>query len=253
MKSLSLNVFFLLTVLFALSSVSKAQVNLDKAYLGKTGNTLFYDLNDQNSIWVIPKYLEATAANEVILNGTEYRVRYHVGLPASSIADLQPQAGSPLIFRAFRATEVTLEQLIDIDPKLKPQILALGDIGMFGENIPYSVSIESKKFPNAAKRTVKRLFDGKQRLVLGRIHYHFSAFRSGQLFQAQSTVAVLTPKSIKELKTKPKNALSEIFSAPANVEIPLLPIDQVYTPQILFNSQSGCWGKGLEDTICLKD
>lgn len=253
MKSLFLNLFLCLNVLFIFSSISKAQVNLDKAYLGKTGNTLFYDLNDPNSIWVIPKYLEATSANEVILNGTEYRVRYHVSLPATSIIDLQPQAGSPLVFRAFRATEVALEQLIDIDPKLKPQIVALGDIGMFGENIPYSISIESKKFPNAAKRVVKRLFDGKQRLVLGRIHYHFSAFRSGQLFQAQSTVAVLTPKSIKEVKTRLKNAFSETLLSSTNVELPLLPMDQTYTPQILFNSQSGCWGKGLEDTICLKD
>jgi len=256
-----------------------AQVNLDRAYLGKTGNTLFYDINDQNLIWVIPKYLDATSANDILQIGSEYRVRYNVSLPEQTLVDLAPQAGSPLRFRAFRATQVTLEQLTDVDPRLKPNIIPLGDIGMFGETISYNISIQSRYYPNTAKNLTKHLFDGKRSFLLGRVFYYFSAIRSGQLFQAQSVVAILTPKKTPISKVKIKVAALEDSSFDQNkfksshfkIEFLLEPQGhphpplkyvthselqfdtQAYNPQILFNSQSGCWNKGTENVICLND
>lgn len=219
---------------------ANAQVNLDKSYNGRTGNTLFYDLNDSNIVWAIPKYLEATSANDILIVGLEYRVRYNVGLPAKTIADLVPEAGSPLSFRAFRATEVTLEQLTDIDPKFKPTIIPLGDIGMFGESIPYSLTLSAKHYPIGAKRTANHLFNGDHAYMLGRVLYHFSASRSGQLFQAQSAVAILTPKK----------KVAHTFTL---MEDNLTLSDDTYTPQIKYNSQTSCWDKVEENVICLKD
>lgn len=217
---------------------ANAQVNLDKSYNGKTGNTLFYDLNDTNVVWAIPKYLEATSADDILTVGSEYRVRYNVGLPAKTVADLIPETGSSLIFRAFRATEVTLEQLTDIDPKFKPVVIALGDIGMFGETIPYSLTLSARHYPIGARRTANHLFDGDHAYMLGRVLYHFSAFRSGQLFQAQSAVAILTPK---------KKSTS-VFSLMSDGIL-----EDTYSPQIRYNSQTSCWDKIEENVICLKD
>lgn len=267
------------TILFLtlLSSLVHAQVNLDRAYLGKTGNTLFYDLNDPNTVWAIPPNLEATSLDDVVKVGTEYRVRYNVSLPKQTLLDLVPPENSPLVFRAFRATEFSLEQLTDVDPRLKPNIIPLGDMGMFGENIPYSISLQAKHYPNLAKKTAYQLFDGKHMLLLGRVIYYFSAVRSGQLFQAQSVVGILAPKAkVATPLQKPKlktNALNhksdpkideiwhnleEMFEAqrggPPYTPSPLLitPTES-YNPQILFQSQTACWDKGIENVICLKD
>lgn len=270
----------LLLTLLSWSVLSQAQVNLDRAYLGKTGNTLFYDLNDANSIWAIPKYLEATPLNEVVKVGSEYRVRYNVSLPETTLLDLAPIAESPLVFRAFRATEFTLEQLTDVDPRLKPNIIPLGDMGMFGEQIPYSISLQAKHYPNLAKHTTEHLFDGKRMMLLGRIFYSFSAARSGQLFQAQSVVAILAPKkAIVTPPQKPKSrvpafggsiddeiaetlskvaeslkAFKQSSNNPEELSPMLIPTPTgSYIPQILFHSQSECWDKGIENVICLKD
>lgn len=226
---------------------ANAQVNLDKSFNGKSGNTLFYDLNDANVVWAIPKYLEATSANDILEIGSEYRVRYTVGLPLKTLGDLIPEPGSTLTFRAFRATQAALEQMSDIDPKLKPVITALGDIGMFGESIPYNVSISKLHYPNTARHAAYHYFDGKHAYIVGRILYHFSAARSGQLFQAQSTIAILTAK---------KKSLPMMFSENLGgngVGTMDTVLDETYTPQILYNSLSGCWGKSIENAICLKD
>jgi hypothetical protein len=254
----------ILMSLFVLNSLGMAQVNLDKAYLGKTGNTLFYDLNDQNTIWVIPKYLEAKNANEIFQVGTEYRVRYNVSLPEQALFDLAPQSGSPLTFRAFRATETILDQTSDIDPILKPKIQPLGDIGMFGESIPYSIVLQAKNHPNSAKRTARHLFDGKRSYLLGRITYYFSAIRSGQPYQAQSTVAILAIRKQAPAPSKKQKLVNSFFASTsssietshstANLVDPNDPmLNQSYNPLILLNSQTDCWNKSLENVICLKD
>jgi hypothetical protein len=233
---------YLFIILTVFCTTANAQVNLDKSYNSKTGNTLYFDVTDQNVVWAIPRFLEAKSSNEILTVGKEIRVRYTVSLPEKTIVDLVPEAGSTLNFRAFRATESKLEQTIDIDPKFKPTIVPLGDINMFGESIPYSLNLDAKHYPNGARYVAKHLFDGKIGYVLGRIAYYFSASRSGQLYQAQSTVAILVPKK-KQIKT---NMFAVDFKIDA-LE------DAAFSPEIQYNSQTACWGKALENVICLKD
>lgn len=217
--------------------------------------------------------------------GSAWHVRYTVGLPQKTLTDLVVPENSPLVFRAFRATEVKLEQMTDIDPKLKPQIIPLGDIGMFGEKIPYSLSLQAKHYPNTAQYTARHLFNGQRSYLLGRIFYYFSAVRSGQLFQAQSVVAILAPRTQVPKPTAPKKKKSTTLARGADLTVPLTEYEQSeamtlmmssvesinkalmqyqsentdssslekYNPRILFHSQSQCWDQGLENVICLKD
>lgn len=272
-----MKVLLFLTLL--VSSLVRAQVNLDRAYLGKTGNTLFYDLNDPNTIWAIPPHLEATSLDDVVKVGSEYRVRYSVSLPQQTVLDLIPPENSPLTFRAFRATQFSLEQLTDVDPRLKPHIIPLGDMGMFGEKIPYTITLQAKHYPHLAKKTAYHLLNGKHMLLLGRVIYYFSAARSGQLFQAQSVVGILAPKIKVTTPLQKAKLTTHALNHKANPEIdeawhqleemlevlksgspstpnPLHVVSNSlgnYAPQILFQSQTACWDKGMENVICLKD
>ncbi len=256
-----LNITVLVAVISLTSLCSFSQVNLDRPYLGKTGNTLFFDTHEPKLIWSIPKFLEATNANDIVRVGDEYRVRFNVSFPEKSKVDLAPQEeGSPLVFRAFRATQVSLETFADIDPKLNPTISALGDYGMFGESIPYMMSLQTKKYPISARHTAKHLFDGKNMLVLGRVNYYFSALRGGQPFEAQSTVAIIIPKRVDKKSRRLSgevNNINEVLnlqSANERTDIPSPKIESVnYNPLIQYHSQTGCWGQVNEGIICLKD
>jgi hypothetical protein len=224
-------------------ATANAQVNLDKPYAGKSGNTLFYDLTDANIVWAIPSTLEATSDLDILNIGNEYRVKYTVGLPQSTVTDLAAEPNSTLSFKAFRATETTLDQFIDIDAKFKPVITPLGDIAKFGEPVMYNLSVSRKSYPNGAKSALMHLFDGKHTYTLGNIKYYFSASRSGQLFQAQSTIGILTGK-----KKQPR---TNMFAD--DYELKVFDTEKVFNPEIQMNSQTGCWGKAIENIICLKD
>lgn len=234
---------YIFVILTAFCATVKAQVNLDRSYNAKSGNTLYFDVADPRIVWAIPRFLEAKSSDEILTVGKEIRVRYTVGLPEKTIADLVPEVGSTLNFRAFRATESRFEQATDIDPKFKPVVMPLGDINMFGEAIPYSLNLDANHYPNGARYVAKHLFDGKIGYVLGRIAYYFSASRSGQLYQAQSTVAILVPKK--------KSVKTNMFAA--DFEVNGISDERIYNPEIQYNSQTGCWDKAIEGVICLKD
>lgn len=248
----------LIFILFSIKALS--QVNLDRPYLGKTGNTLFFDTSESQLVWVIPKYLVATSVDDKVRVGDEYRVRFNVSLPDFAKMDLIPEAGNPTTFRAFRATQVYLEDFTDVDPKLNPKLTALGDSAMFGETIPYSLSLQANKYPRTARHTIRHLFDGKNLRVLGRVKYFFSALRGGQPFEAQSVVSIIVPRKSMKEKVKSNlglsnslNLLNQISVFKDSTRELQFEEDSLYNPKILLHSQTGCWDQDNENTICLRN
>jgi hypothetical protein len=248
-------------VLSFVSVIAQAQIDLDHAYLGKKGNRFFYDSSVPNLVWAIPISLEASPNGVFVDLGARYKMGYTVSIPLEHKLELDVNMDIPEIeFRSFRATDFEfIPDIIDISDDLKPEITPMGDLGMFGETIPWSLSvIKGQKTnkngtgallidENFAKTTLFNLFAGKHRFSLGRIHYFFSAVRGGQPYMAETSIGIFSEK-YKHLNYSSEFSSPRVLRSLGNPEE-----SEEFSPSIIFDSQKTCWGKPQNNVICLKD
>ncbi len=220
----------------------QAQVNLDQPVSVGPTDMVFRSTADEKAVYLIPISLQVQGSPRVSEIAGEYRATFDVGMDQNRWAEISAKV-TGFEVRMMRGWNAVMDPAgsVDTPPRFRPRLVPLGDAGNLGTALPYMFAVKKigPKLGRESQALLQDLFNSSKARHLGTVQFEFIATRSGQPYQAKSAVGIFA-SGVAAPEPSPNLGLMSLKSA------------FVSEPNILQDSETGCWNNLQVGQICLR-